>query len=200
MGHSSGNRHQRVRARREIADGSVRDVKLRAIAIVQRRAADGVDVSRVFDLADAAQLFAQDLHFARELKRVRSVLVVAASAAREQRAGRRDAIGRRGQHFDQARRGCRRRTSRRTVSPGSTKGASTTRPSRRASASPPYTHFSMVTEFGVTEFATGADTSFTIEVLPIRHESKSPLRHPAHRQPAHRKLSWRAEELGQDPV
>ncbi len=56
----------------------------------------------IFDLAHAAQLLAQDLDFARELKRVRSMLVVAAAAAREQRAGRRDALGRWGQHFRQA--------------------------------------------------------------------------------------------------
>jgi len=58
-------------------------------------------------------------------------------------------------------------TSRRTTSPGSTKGARTTRPSRRARASPPYTHFSTV-----TEFATGADTSFTIEVLPSNMKAR----------------------------
>jgi len=58
-------------------------------------------------------------------------------------------------------------TSRRTTSPGSTKGARTTRPSRRARASPPYTHFSIV-----TEFATGADTSFTIEVLPSNMKAR----------------------------
>ena len=48
----------------------------------------------VFDLADAPQLLAQNLHFARELKLVRRVLIVAAAAAREQRARRRDALGR----------------------------------------------------------------------------------------------------------
>ena len=136
-------------------------MELRAVAIAERRPADGFDFAGVFDLAYAAQLLAQNFDFARELKIVGRVLVVAAAAAREQR----DREARRARAQASAPRPgaawMPSSTSRRTVSPGSTKGASTTRPSTRASASPPYTHFSIV-----TEFATGADTSFTIEVLP----------------------------------
>src|SRR5579871_6463643 len=75
----------------------------------------------------------------------------------------------------------------RASSPGSTSGTSTTRPSILARPSPPYTHFSM-------------RTSFTMKVPLPSHESTSLLRDTTHRQPAHRKLSWRTEKLGQDSV
>jgi hypothetical protein len=75
---------------------------LGTIAVVERRAADGVDVGGVFDLAYAAELFAENFDFAGELIGIGGVLVVATSAAREERAWGGDAVGRRGQHFRQA--------------------------------------------------------------------------------------------------
>ena len=70
-----------MRARRQVSDLSLGDVKLRAIAIPERRTADHADLAFELDLADALQLLAQDLDFAGELKFVRRVLIVAAAAA-----------------------------------------------------------------------------------------------------------------------
>ncbi len=78
-------------------------MKLRAIAIAQRLRAHRFDFAGVIDLTDAPELLPQNLHFARELKFVRCVLIMAAAATREIRAWRGNAIGRRLDHFDQAR-------------------------------------------------------------------------------------------------
>ena len=91
----------------------------------------------------------QDRALRRELILVRRVLVVAAAAAREIRARRRDALRRRLEHFERPRAHqpglLLLATPARIRSPGRTNGANTTRPSRRASPSPPYTNFSTVT-------------------------------------------------------
>src|SRR3954454_22789735 len=75
-------------------------------------------------------------------------------------------------------------------SPGKTKGVKTTRPSRRASPSPPYTSFSTVTS-----------KLFTMRSTPVLyHENTSLFRNAALRKFAHRKLPRRPEELGADPA
>ena len=102
----------------------------------------------VIDLADAAQLLAQDLDFSRELIFVGSVLIVAAAATREQRARRRDASGDGSSTSSQLgvdivvelRRGPVRQAERMARAPLG-------RRARRARPSPPYTHFSIRTSF-----------------------------------------------------
>src|SRR5579863_3596609 len=89
----------------EPAPGSARreNVHLDAIAIAQWRTADGLDFTGVFNLAHPAELLPQDFDLTGKLKIVRRVLVVAAAAALEQRAGRLDAVGRRFDYLGQAR-------------------------------------------------------------------------------------------------
>ena len=140
------DRAQLVRTRLPITEAAVRDVELRAIAIAPGLAGNHPDFGGRLDLAEAAELFRQNRALGRELIVVRRVLIVAAAAAGEVRAGRRDAL----------RRGLERlRTVRARMRPGllllgldqrpappAARGANTTRPSRRASPSPPYTSFS----------------------------------------------------------
>src|SRR6266478_5044114 len=92
-----------MRARRQISDLAVVDVKLRAVAISQRGSRDGFNRASVVDLTHAAELLAQNLHLAGNLKLVRCVLVVTASAAREKGAGRRDPVGGPPRDLDQLR-------------------------------------------------------------------------------------------------
>ena len=70
-----------MRSGGQVADLAILQMKLRAIAVAQLGPADGRDLAFPGDFADAAQLFAQDLHLARELKFVGRVLILAASAA-----------------------------------------------------------------------------------------------------------------------
>jgi hypothetical protein len=90
-----------MRARRQVSDLPFGNVKLRAIPIPERRAADNINLAFELDLAHALQLLAQDLDLAGELVFVGRVLVMAAAARREQRAGRYNALRRRREHFDQ---------------------------------------------------------------------------------------------------
>jgi len=85
-------RHQIVRPRGQVSDPAVGDVKLRAIAIAKRGPAHHANLTRIIDLSDAAQLLAQNLHLARKLKLVRSVLVMAAAATHEMGARGNDAL------------------------------------------------------------------------------------------------------------
>ena len=68
-------------------------MKLSAVTIAQRRAADDRDLAFELDLADALQLLAQDLDFPGELVFVGGVLIVAAAANRKQRTWWRNAFG-----------------------------------------------------------------------------------------------------------
>src|SRR5579885_802209 len=70
-------------------------MQLHAISVSQRRPADDFDLAGVFDFPHPPQLFAQNLRFARELELIRRVLVMAAPAAAENRAGRSDPLRRR---------------------------------------------------------------------------------------------------------
>ena len=132
-------------------------MKLRPVAIAERRAADHADLAFELDLADALQLLPQDLDFAGELVFVRRVLIVAAAASREQRAG---GVTRSGA-------GVSTSTKRsmdvltesiRTVSPGSTLGTSTTRPVDTSQA--------LRRRKPTCRFELRVETSFTIGISP----------------------------------
>ena len=69
------------------------EVKLDAVAVGPRLAADDRDFGGVIEAADAAQGFAQDVHFLRKLKRIAGMLKLAAAAGREVFAFRFDAFG-----------------------------------------------------------------------------------------------------------
>src|SRR5579863_7961275 len=90
-----------MRTCRQVTDLSFSNVKLRPIAIPQRRPADHADFAFKLDLADALQLLAQDLDFPGDLVFVGCMLIMAAAARRKQRAWWRYTSRRRREHFDQ---------------------------------------------------------------------------------------------------
>ena len=87
------DRAELVRAMLEVADLSVLDVELHAIAISPWLPRDRFDLSIEFDLAHALQRLAQDHSLLFHLKSVLGVLVMAASAALEIRARRATRLG-----------------------------------------------------------------------------------------------------------
>ena len=83
-------------------------VQLHAVAVAEGLGRHGRDLRRGIDLPEAAQFLAQDAALGLELELVGRVLVVAAAADAEHRAGRSHAVGRGIQHLqhpgaDQAR-------------------------------------------------------------------------------------------------
>jgi hypothetical protein len=87
-----------MRPRCQVSNLPFRDVKLRPVAILQRRTADDVNLGLELDLADPLQLLAQDIDLSRELIFVRCVLIVAAAADRKQWTGRRCSFRRGREH------------------------------------------------------------------------------------------------------
>ncbi len=79
----------------EVADSTLVDVELDSVAIMPGFAGNDADVAFEFNLADAAQHFAQDGSLLLQLGRVVNVLVLAAAAALEIRTGSIDARRRR---------------------------------------------------------------------------------------------------------
>ncbi len=90
-----------MRARRKVTDASILDVKLGPVAIAERGPAHHGDLALIIDLAHPAQLFAQDLCLARDLKLIGSVLIMAAAAPCEQRTRGRHTFRRGHHHFHQ---------------------------------------------------------------------------------------------------
>ena len=132
-----------MRAGLQIPEFSVPDMKLAPVAVLPLRTRDNLDVRGRFELAHAPHHFTKNRDLLVKLILVGGMLIMTAAANPEVRTAGLDALRRWLLHVQEPRMqlvlllygAC---------SPGSTKGVSTTRPSRRARPSPPYTSFSIV--------------------------------------------------------
>ena len=198
LGRPTGQRStgaQLVRARFAIAEPVLLHVQLHAVAIAERLRRDDRDLRRRLDLPQPPQ-FLRAGSRAWPPAGIRTARADSGSRRSARiRARRRHALRRGVQHFQQCARAPARafpaRPCARIRSPGSTNGASTTRPSMRRQP------IAAVDQLFHRDFEIAYDKSYSR--LPY-HENTSLLRNAAVRQSAHRKLSGRAEELGPHPA